>query len=103
MDPEGDPFFQLTVDQLVQILSYVDINERMSSCSLVSSTWRTAAARATTSIDLGAIVSIFGCKDIPSFQHWLMSHTTEVQVTSLAVLGAGMSSASCWRPVAVTS
>lgn len=45
-----DPFSQLSLEQLAQVLLHVDIKPRLSSCSLVSSTWHTAAARATTSI-----------------------------------------------------
>ena len=84
MDPEVDSISQMTVDQLAQILSYVDIKQRMSSCSLVSSSWRTAAARATTSIQH----SLKRGQSPTPFQDWLRSHTAEVQVSSLVVEGA---------------
>ena len=71
------------VDQLAGILSYVDIKERMSSCSLVSSAWRTAAARATTSITYNTGSGRFP----PYFQQWLRSHSAEEQVRSLTLFG----------------
>jgi hypothetical protein len=76
-----DPFSQLSLDQLAHLLSHVDIKPQLSSCSLVSSTWRTAAARATTSITVGERTPL------ASFEQWLWAHTTKVQVSSLTVYG----------------
>jgi hypothetical protein len=72
---EMDPFSLLSADQLEQVLSHVPIKHRLSTCSLVSTTWCTAAARATTSIKVKYAA--------PSFGQWLRSHSAAVQVSSL--------------------
>lgn len=77
LDTAMDPFSQLSLDQLARVLSCVDIKPRLSSCSLVNSTWRTAAARATTSIQVW--------KNPPSFVQWLRAHTAKVHITNLEV------------------
>jgi hypothetical protein len=74
-----DPFSRLSLDQLAHLLSHVDIKPRLSSCSLVSSTWRTAAARATTSIKVERHTPL------ASFEQWLWAHTARVQVSSLTL------------------
>jgi hypothetical protein len=74
-----DHFSRLSLDQLAPVLSHVDIRPRLSSCSLVSSTWRTAAARATTSIRVGDRTPW------ASFEQWLWAHTAKVQVSKLEV------------------
>lgn len=66
---------RLTQDQLAQVLSHVDIRHRLSACSLVSNTWRAAAATATS--------SVLTYRASPAFAQWLRSHSAEVQVTSL--------------------
>jgi hypothetical protein len=71
-----DPFASLSPDQLADVLSHVDIKQRLSACSLVSTTWRAAAAQATTSIT---------AQYTPAFGPWLRSHSAEVQVSSLHV------------------
>jgi hypothetical protein len=68
----------LSLDQLAHILSLVPVKQRLASCSLVSSTWRTAAARATTNI------AVYNCK--PSFGQWLLAHSAQVNVSQLSVL-----------------
>jgi hypothetical protein len=75
-----DHFSRLSLDQLEQVLSCVPIKQRLTSCSLVSTTWCTAAARATTSIKVD--VSTL------SFERWLRSHTAAVQVTSISLTGS---------------
>jgi hypothetical protein len=75
-----DPFASLSPDQLSDVLAHVDIKQRLSACSLVSTTWRAAAAQATTSIT---------AQYTPAFGPWLRSHSAEVQVSSLHVTNNG--------------
>lgn len=58
------------------MLAHVDVKQRLSACSLVSTTWRAAAAQATTSIT---------AQYTPAFGPRLRAHSAEVQVSSLHI------------------
>ena len=83
MHPDTCPVSRLSVDQLAQILSYVDIKERLKSCSSVSSIWCEAAVQATTSITY----SVEDDEKATSFQAWLMAHTAKVHASTLMLHG----------------
>lgn len=79
-----DQFEKLSFDELVVLLSHVDLKTRLSSCSLVSTTWRTAVTRATTSVDFcnNSSGRYYGwCQQ--GFGRWLRLHSAKVQVTSI--------------------
>lgn len=84
------------MDQLAAVLSHVPIHQRLSTCSLVSSSWRTAAALATTSIArvFPAISYIGGLPYKPALGAWLRKHGQQVTELHMFGTGAGTSSLS---------
>jgi len=71
---------RLPLEQLAQVLQYVPLKGRLSSCALVHSSWRAAAAEATTEISLSQhrVNSI-------SVSAWLNSHCSKVHVTKVSI------------------
>lgn len=78
-----DQFEKLSLDELVVLLSHVDLKTRLSSCSLVSTTWRTTVTRATTSVDTCNNLRRYYDWCQKGFGRWLRLYSAKVQVTSL--------------------
>jgi len=72
---------RLPVEQLAQVLQHVPLKERLSSCALVHSSWRTAAAEATTEIECDY--------DSKSLSAWLRPHCEKVHVTRVFIKYSG--------------
>jgi len=82
---------RLPLEQLAQVLQYVPFKERLSSCALVHSSWRAAAAEATTEISLPLFRD-----NSNSLSAWLQSHCSKVRVTKL-VIGSSVTSLGLMR------
>jgi len=74
---------RLPLEQLAQVLQHVPIKGRLSSCALVHSSWRAAAAQATTKIDCDY--------DSNSLSAWLQPHCSKVHVTRVYTKYSGRS------------
>lgn len=71
---------RLPLQQLAYILELVDVKERLTSCALVHSSWRTAAAVATTKIN----VLQYRNNSI-SLSAWLQSHCSKVRLSGISI------------------
>jgi len=67
----------LPLEQLAQVLQHVPLKERLSSCALVHSSWRAAAAEATTEIECSY--------NSNSLSAWLRSHCSKVCIISMSI------------------
>lgn len=65
---------------LAQVLQHVPQQQRLTSCALVSCSWRTAVVAATTSID----VSYSDDTSTPAISSWLFKHGSNLHSLSVA-------------------
>jgi len=77
---DADQLSRLPLQQLAYLMEHVNVRERLSSCALVHSSWRAAAAEATTEFSL-----LQGRDNSISLSAWLQSHCSKVWLSGITI------------------